>query len=166
MWNYIQTFLSIYQPLACDWNWAWTNWELVGRVMSLLGLVLSPDWFISVLFYHISHQVPRLTEIETLDPVKFLGCSLILIASFINRTMCPGALSVWRCCWSWYWTPIEVHAVPPHTSVAGWGIQYVSHVFLISGFSGSAHLSRIHFATLAWDTLYICDLGLVCLLLV
>jgi hypothetical protein len=45
---------------------------LVGRV-SLFVLVLSPDLFISVLVYRISHRVPGLTEIETPVPVEVSG---------------------------------------------------------------------------------------------
>jgi hypothetical protein len=45
----------------------------VGRFMGLLGLVLSLDWCISVLLYHISHQVSGLTKIETSVLVKVSG---------------------------------------------------------------------------------------------
>jgi hypothetical protein len=42
----------------------------VGRAVSLFFLVLSPDWFILVLLYHISHQVPGVTETETPIPAE------------------------------------------------------------------------------------------------
>jgi hypothetical protein len=46
---------------------------LMGGVMSLFVLVLSLDWFVLALLYHISHQVPALTQIETPVPVEVSG---------------------------------------------------------------------------------------------
>jgi hypothetical protein len=60
---------------------------LVGRVMSLLHLVLSLEWCISVLLYHISHQVPRLTEIESPDPVK--GAASFQYPSLLSGSCIP-----------------------------------------------------------------------------
>jgi hypothetical protein len=64
---------------------------LVGGVMSLLGFILSPDWYIFVLLEHICQQVPGLTDTE--NSVKFLGLCLISITSFIKWSMYPVAIS-------------------------------------------------------------------------
>jgi hypothetical protein len=46
---------------------------LMGGVISLPVLVLSPDWCFLVLLYHISYQVSELTETETPIPVEVSG---------------------------------------------------------------------------------------------
>jgi hypothetical protein len=66
----------ICQHVACDRSWAQANGILVGGIKSLLVLVLSPDWFVSVLLYHISHRVPGPTEIETPVPIGVSGSLL------------------------------------------------------------------------------------------
>jgi hypothetical protein len=63
--------------------------------MGLPDLDLSPDWCVNlyVLPYHISHQVPGPTEIESHIPIEVPGKSLTSIASFIKWSMYPLALS-------------------------------------------------------------------------
>lgn len=73
MWHEVQTIPCIYQPAACDRNWMRANGVLVGGVISLFVLILSLDWFVMALLYHISHRVPGPTQIENPVPVEISG---------------------------------------------------------------------------------------------
>jgi hypothetical protein len=70
-----------------------TKYEPVGGVLGVFFVVLPLDSCILILLYDISRQVLGPTEVETPFLLKFLECRLILIASFIKRSMYPHVLS-------------------------------------------------------------------------
>jgi hypothetical protein len=57
---------------------------------SLFALVLSLDWFLSVLLYHISHQ--DWLRLKAPSLLKFLRWNLMSINSFIKQSMWPRDL--------------------------------------------------------------------------
>jgi hypothetical protein len=59
--------------MAHDQNGTRANGMLVGRVINLFVLVLSPDWFVLVLLYYISHWVPGQNKTEASVPIEVSG---------------------------------------------------------------------------------------------
>jgi hypothetical protein len=76
--------------------------ELVGKVMSLLGLVLFPDWCAPVLLDHIATMYSGWQRFKPLPLLKFLGSSLIPTA-FLSGSLCMLLFNLvwWQGVCSW-----------------------------------------------------------------
>jgi hypothetical protein len=84
VWRHIRFRLS---PAARDWSWGRANRVLVGRVISLFVLVLSLDWFILILLYHVSQWVSDPTETETPILAEVYGVEPDLSGSFVKGSL-------------------------------------------------------------------------------
>jgi hypothetical protein len=142
---FVFLFLICFKLCTSPICYAFFWWHFMGRsyvsvfshvssqldgVLGVFFMVLPLDPCISILLYDISHQVLGPTEVETPFLLKFLECRLILIASFIKRSMYSGALCSKKVL-KFILALFQVYTLPLLNSLAGPGVcvPFVPHIW-------------------------------------